>query len=226
MANLPLAFAEVLIGGILATAGVTGDSFSNIIKGDITKIPLAGSSGSSSVPTGVASGTGAGAGAGSSPSLGSSTGKVTGSVTGLSALLSSTQQTFAKRLAADTGLNVDVIAAWMHNEEPNMLSNAPRGADNWLNVGITDTASYGENNPVWGNPLTAADATAAWMHGVGIGSGGYSSTSYPGAASTIQDILATAGQSAESQIKAIQGSGWASGGESALANIYNQLAGS
>jgi hypothetical protein len=44
LSNLPLAFAEILIGGIIVTAGITGDSFSNIIKGEISPQPLAGSS--------------------------------------------------------------------------------------------------------------------------------------------------------------------------------------
>lgn len=40
--NLPLAFAELLIGGILVDAGIKGDSIANVIKGQAKQSPVAG----------------------------------------------------------------------------------------------------------------------------------------------------------------------------------------
>ena len=139
--------------------------------------------------------------------------------------LSSTQQEFAAELGKDTGLNPAVLEAWLRNEEPAESTNGALGAYNFLNVGITDNGRYGEANSVWANPKTAADATAAWMKGQPIGPGGYSSTGYPGASSGIQSILGSAGQGPPAQIKAIQGSGWASGGETALPSLYSEITG-
>src|ERR1700746_1016957 len=45
MANLPLAFAEVLVGAIVLDAGVKGDSIANVIRGRATQHPLAATSG-------------------------------------------------------------------------------------------------------------------------------------------------------------------------------------
>lgn len=49
MANLPLAFAEILAGGVLLTAGITGDAIGDVMKGQakLKAKPLAGSSGAS-----------------------------------------------------------------------------------------------------------------------------------------------------------------------------------
>lgn len=51
MANLPLAFAELLAGGILATAGATGDAVGDVMQGTLTTKPFAGASGASSGAT-------------------------------------------------------------------------------------------------------------------------------------------------------------------------------
>lgn len=139
--------------------------------------------------------------------------------------LSSNQQTFAGQLAKDTGLNLNVVDAWLRNEEPAISSNGTSGANNFLNVGITGNGSYGYANPVWNSPTSAADATAAWLEGKPIGTGGYSSTGYPGGGSTGSGILAAAKSSPAAQMFAIQHSGFASGGETALPSLYQQITG-
>lgn len=53
MANLPLAFAELLAGGVLITAGATGSSLGDVVKGTADPShprPLAGSSGAGPTP--------------------------------------------------------------------------------------------------------------------------------------------------------------------------------
>lgn len=60
MANLPLAFAELIAGGIFLTAGITNTSIGDTLKGDatLTLAPFDGSSSSGSTSAGGASGGG------------------------------------------------------------------------------------------------------------------------------------------------------------------------
>lgn len=147
--------------------------------------------------------------------------------------LSSNQELFAGELQKDTGLNLDVIDAWLRNEEPAESSNGALGANNFLNIGITGSSPsewYGYANSVWDNPVSAADATANWMKGKPIGGGGASPTGYGAASGPIQGILSTAGKSPEAQINAIQTSGWAGGHagtvtETNIPSLYNELVG-
>lgn len=107
----------------------------------------------------------------------------------------------------------------MQAEQPPGSAAAPNGANNWLNVGSTDSGFYGGGNPAWNNPITAANTTAAWLRGNNI-------YGYKGAAKSVQAILQTAGQSPGDQIAAIQQSGWASSGYPNLPTIYSNLTGS
>ena len=122
MANLPLAFAEILIGGIVATAGITGDSFGNIIKGEITRKPLDGASSSGSSggsASSHASGGGSGATAGSSKT-------VVGSVTTAE----------LRQVAAGFGWDGAQISDWMQ-----VISKESGGNPNATNS--SSTAAYG-----------------------------------------------------------------------------------
>jgi hypothetical protein len=62
IANLPLAFAEVLAGAIILDAGIKGDSIANVVKGQATQHPLGSSSGSTTAGTGSSSGSGSSSG--------------------------------------------------------------------------------------------------------------------------------------------------------------------
>ncbi len=138
-----------------------------------------------------------------------------------SSLLTSDQQQFASRLAADTGMDPGVVSAWLLAEESGGAASSRQGASNndWLNIGYTDSGTYGAGGAEWSNPLTAADATAGWLKGQSTIPG------YGTASSGIQAILATAGQPAATQISAIQNSGWASSGYPDLPGLYQQVAG-
>ena len=74
MANLPLAFGEILVGAIILDAGWKGDSIANVVKGQATQHPLPGSS----------SGSGGSSGAGGASSIppGTYTNPVPGARTG------------------------------------------------------------------------------------------------------------------------------------------------
>jgi len=140
---------------------------------------------------------------------------------GASQMLTSGQQQFASQLAADTGMSPQVIGAWLLAEESGGAATARQSAGNndWLNIGYTDSATYGSADSVWSDPTTAANATAGWLHGQNTIPG------YGTASSGIQSILATAGQSPEAQISAIQQSGWASSAYPDLPSLYSQVAG-
>jgi hypothetical protein len=131
------------------------------------------------------------------------------------------QQAFASRLAADTGLDPGVISAWLLAEENGGAAQSRQSASNndWLNIGYTDSGTYGSSDSVWSDPITAADATAGWLKGQNTIPG------YGTASSGIQAILQTAGQPPATQIAAIQGSGWASSGYPDLPSLYQQVAG-
>jgi hypothetical protein len=131
-------------------------------------------------------------------------------------LLNANQLTFAARLAKQTGLDVGVVAAWVLAEEPASSSRAPNGANNWLNVGATDSGYYGAGNPAWTDPVKAADFTAQWLGGTAAPGFG---TATPG----IQAILKSAGQSQSQQVQAIQKSGWASSGYPSLPAVLHTI---
>jgi hypothetical protein len=135
-------------------------------------------------------------------------------------MLTSAQQAFASRLAADTGLDPQVVAAWLLAEESGGAATARQSANNndWLNIGYTDSGTYGAADSVWSDPVTAADATAGWLKGQNTIPG------YGTASSGIQAILSTAGQAPAAQIAALQQSGWASSGYPDLASLYQQVA--
>jgi hypothetical protein len=136
-----------------------------------------------------------------------------------SGLLSSAQQQFAARLSADTGLDPGVVDAWLLAEESGGAATARQSANNndWLNIGYTDSATFGAGDSVWSDPVTAADATAGWLSGKNTIPG------YGTASGGVQAILQTVGQAPSAQIAAIQGSGWASSGYPDLPALYQQV---
>ena len=136
-------------------------------------------------------------------------------------MLTSAQQTFASRLAQDTGLDSGVVSAWLLAEESGGAAVSRQAANNndWLNIGYTDSGTYGSADNIWSDPTTAADATAGWLKGQNT------IPNYGTASSGIQAILSTAGQPPEAQISALQNSGWASSGYPALSSMYQQVTG-
>jgi len=138
-----------------------------------------------------------------------------------STMLTSDQRTFASRLAADTGLDPGVVSAWLLAEESGgaAVSRQSAGNNDWLNIGYTDSGTYGSSDSIWSDPTTAADATAGWLKGQDTIPG------YGTASGGIQAILQTAGQSPSAQISALQSSGWASSGYPDLPALYGQVTG-
>jgi hypothetical protein len=136
------------------------------------------------------------------------------------AMLTGGQQQFVARLAADTGLSAQVVASWALAEESGGAAQSRQVASNndWLNIGYTDSGTYGASDSVWSDPIVAADATAGWLKGQNTIPG------YGTASPGIQAILTTVGQSPQVQIAAIQGSGWASSGYPDLPTLYQQVA--
>lgn len=179
MPNLAFVFGGALAAAVVIDYGVksTKSAFANAGSGV--------SGGAASSPT--VGGTGAG------PSKG------TGS-------LNTAQLAFAKRLQKDTGLNPAVISSWLLNEEPASSSQAPNGANNWLNIGAFDGGNWqGGSNPVWSSPESGADATASFILGHPVN--GVNAPMY--GASSIRAIIDTVGKSAQAQAQAIEASGWA-----------------
>ncbi|HXE45324.1 MAG TPA: hypothetical protein VN635_09000 [Conexibacter sp.] len=136
-------------------------------------------------------------------------------------LLTPGQQQFATELAAQTGLDPQVVASWMLAEESGgaAASREAQGNNDWLNIGWTDSGRYGTTDGIWSNPVTAADATAGWLKGQDTIPG------YGRASAGVQSILSAAGQPPAQQIAALQGSGWASSGYPDLPRVYQSVAG-
>lgn len=192
MANLPLAFAEILIGGILATAGITGDTFSNIIKGDITKIPLAGASTAATITAGGSAGsattTTTGPTAASSAS-GAGSSKAFGKLTGAGGI---TPTNFATALLAAIGAplskaNISSIVDWEAREGGNWNNTAKYNPLNTTQAepGYSQTGTQGNigSYTSWAQGLQATvttlengdynDILAALRSGAGLGTGSY-----------------------------------------------------
>ncbi len=136
-------------------------------------------------------------------------------------MLTSGQQQFASELASQTGLDPGVVSAWLLAEESGGAAVSRQSANNndWLNIGYTDSGTYGSADNIWADPTAAADATAGWLKGQNTIPG------YGTASSGIQSIVATAGQPPQAQISALQNSGWASSGYPSLPSLYQQVAG-
>lgn len=136
-------------------------------------------------------------------------------------MLTSGQRQFVTELAARTGLDPQVIAAWCLAEESGgaAASREAQGNNNWLNIGWTDSGRYGTADSIWSNPVAAADATAGWLKGQDTIPG------YGRASAGVQSILTTAGQPPAQQIAALQCSGWASSGYPDLPGVYRTVAG-
>lgn len=133
-------------------------------------------------------------------------------------LLTSGQEVFGARLVADTGLNEQVVIAWMLAEvsggnTPGSPAWERQQANNndWLNIGYTGSGNFGTGDSVWSSPVTAADATAGWMKGETIPGFGPASSSSTvcGISTGIRGILAAVGQPPRAQIVTLQHSGWA-----------------
>jgi hypothetical protein len=140
---------------------------------------------------------------------------------GASTMLTSDQQQFASRLASETGLDPGVVSSWLLAEESGgaAQSRQSQGNNDWLNIGYTDSGTFGSGDSVWSDPNTAADATAGWLEGKDTIPG------YGTASSGIQAIVGTAGRPPADQIAALQGSGWASSGYPTLTSLYSQVTG-
>lgn len=137
--------------------------------------------------------------------------------------LNAAQATFAQRLAQDVGLDAAVVQAWVLSEEPASAASAPNGANNWLNIGAFDAGGWaGGGANVWGDPTTAADATAAFILGHPVNGVSAPLSAAPG----IRAIAGTAGQSPSAQVQAIQHSGWASSGYPNLPSVLSGVQGS
>jgi hypothetical protein len=181
-----------------AATGTTPTSFSDVLSSAMSPAPTG-----LTAPTGPTAATGA-----------------AGLPTRASSLLTSDQQQFAARLAADTGLDSGVVSAWLLAEESGGAAASRQSASNndWLNIGYTGSGTFGAADAVWSDPVSAADATAGWLRGQNTIPG------YGTASSGIQAILATAGQPPAVQISALQTSGWAGSGYPDLPSLYAQVA--
>jgi hypothetical protein len=135
-----------------------------------------------------------------------------------SSLLTSGQETFAARLAALTGLDPRVVAAWELAEESGSAAQGRQAASNfnWLNIGYFDSgAGHIAFDKAFGDPVSAAEQTARFLKGT-----------WGGASSGIQNILQTVGKPPHEQMMAIANSGWASshyGGGANLIGTFNEL---
>lgn len=114
---------------------------------------------------------------------------------------------FAKSFQNLSGLNYGVILGWIAAETSGY--NTTNGPNNWLNVGSFDDGFTGGGNNVWNSPGTAAEATYSWMTGRTVNGVDYTTGGQYGTG-VGSEILATKGQSATSQVDAIQSSNWAS----------------
>lgn len=136
----------------------------------------------------------------------------TGGGTVNSPLLNNDQNAFASIVSSGTGLDPNVVAAWCLSEEPKSSTQAPNGANNWLNIGAYTGGNWSQLGGNWATPQGAGDLTVQFLEG-----------KWGGASSGIQAILKTVNSSPQTQIAAIQSSGWASSGYPNLPVVYDEI---
>jgi murein DD-endopeptidase MepM/ murein hydrolase activator NlpD len=136
--------------------------------------------------------------------------------------LTAGQAKFSSVFSRETGLNPQVVGAWLLAEQSGSAAKyyEGKGYNNWLNIANTDSGPKGgAGSTVWRNPETAAKASAEWMRGQG-----QIAREYGKPASSITAILGSHGQVPHRQIQAIANSGWASSGYE-HGNTLSQLLG-
>lgn len=127
---------------------------------------------------------------------------------------SANQKAFIRAFSVSSHIDAGVIAAWMASEQPPGDSAGDHGTQNWLNIGNTDSGSFGVNDPHWKDPTAAGTYSGQWMRG---------QVSVPGFGHAAPGIVAVtrAGSDPLAQIRALQHSGWAGSGYPNLVAVYN-----
>jgi hypothetical protein len=144
VANLPLAFGELLSGSILLIAAITDASIGDIIRGDVSLDIAPFTATAAGNETGTTTGSSGGGSAGSGGTVGD-------------------QKAFGQALAKLSGLSPAFINAWLLHEQPAGTPSAP-GSNNWLNVGYTDSGPDSTYYSIAGlSPQAAAAATWQWL---------------------------------------------------------------
>lgn len=170
---LVLGFGAILAGAVLVITGVTGSSLASVVKGqpDKSKATTPATTTPGSAVETTASGTNL-AGRGNQPG---------------------NKTAFAKAFAAATGLNEQVIMAWLNHEQG---SSTVEGGNNWLNIETGSRGGSGPHSPEARyveslSPEAAAQYTANWLR------------------KNIPSITNSAGHSPAEQVLAIENSGYA-----------------
>jgi hypothetical protein len=198
-ANLPLAFGEILVGGILIVMGWTGDTLSQVVKGDIqitkaTTGSLAGAVPSASAAS--AGGSGGGGGGGVPPS------NLPGaSLTGSGVTPTSFAVSLLKGIGAPiTPANVQSLITWQRME-----------GGNWNNTARYNPLNTTQSMPGSYNPGFSAGVQAynSWQQGLDAT---IKTLSYP----AYSDIISTlkAGNGLHGNISGL--STWSGGGYSSI----------
>ncbi len=121
----------------------------------------------------------------------------------LKGVITKGQAIFSIRVAMLTGMDPNVIKAWALAEMSGSYATG-RERDhnyNWLNIGYFDSlGGHGafQGAGVWSDPITAADASVAFLEG-----------KFLGASASIQQIRKSAGKKPLEQLRAIWTSNWA-----------------
>jgi len=137
----------------------------------------------------------------------------------MSAQLSENQRRFATAYAKTTGLNPALVVAQLIAEEPAGAAYPVGHRDqNWLNIGNTDNKWYAG---AWARltPEQAGRLSGLWAMGK------YTVPGFGKAAPGIIAMTKTAGRSLDTQIRALQKSGWASSGYPDLPTIAAKVTG-
>jgi hypothetical protein len=126
---------------------------------------------------------------------------------------------FARELASVSGLDRNVVIAWVLAEESGAAAEARQTAGNhdWLNIGYTGSGTFGASDPAWTDPQEAADRSWDWVLGKWAPQG------FGFAAASIRTIATAPGKPPADQLRIIQDSGWAASGYPTLPAIYAQI---
>lgn len=154
-----------------------------------------------------------------SPTGGGTVGRGGGAPPSAAYRFSANQKQFITAMAAASGLNQGVIAAWVAAENPvgaDQTSN--KGDQNWLNIGVTSAnspANYLRGARLWRDPATAGKTSADWLAGKPVVPG------WRNPPASIRAIAKAGSLTPDKQLDVIKNSGWAESGYPLLASTYD-----